>query len=112
MTQQISPSAFEELDTDLFSRDEIGDSYCKHAIRRGTCPLKKGGSCQDCVPALKTLLTTDLDSARDLKRLIFWRLNMYGLGRIDVWPAREVNGPKSYHSTVNLQEAVERVKHQ
>ena len=109
MTTQISPSAFEKLNTDLFSQNEIGDSYCKHAIRRGTCPLKRGGSCQDCVPALKVLLATDLDNARDLKMLVFWRLNMYGLGKIDVWPSQQNKRPKPYHSTVSLQEAVERV---
>jgi len=112
MTRQISPSAYEELDTDLLTRAEIGDSYCKHSIRCGTCPLQRGESCHDCVPTLKILLNEDMDKARDPKMYAFWRLNLCGLGKIDVWPEQNTKRPKSYHSVVSLQEAVERILEQ
>lgn len=102
----ISKDCYEKLNTNLVTRTEIHNYFCKHLIRRGVWK----GSCEAYLPVLKILMTEELDSADDPRGLILWRLKEYGVGNLDVWPKSAHQSPKPYHSTVSVKEAVKRIK--
>jgi hypothetical protein len=111
MTQFIDQRVLDRLD-DL-ERDDVEPYFCWGMFGKKRCPKANGGNCETCFPILKVLSSEELDTARNRKAVIHWRLKQYVLGEMDVHVAEPKKHPNRWDYTIdpthNASEIVQRL---
>jgi len=113
MTDLPERRMYRSLKTDAVTRQEIYDSFCKAKGRH--CPVQNGGSCQDCHKELYDIIHANVEMARDLRKLLLWRMHRAGRGEFEVIDFDNEDGSKKpiryWHQNIKVtpEELVRRI---